>query len=96
MKDGYISKLTITKTGHQATQYKKIMNNLPILCADKNFRYINDVLYRWTDLPEATFLLPYPDSTRWSNTYNIQIKIANPNEISDQVTGECPAIIRLE
>ena len=45
MKDGCISKLTITKTGHRATQYKKIIDILPILSADKNFRYIHDILH---------------------------------------------------
>ena len=58
MIDGCISKLTITKLGHQTTQYKKIINTLSILCADKNFRCINDVLCKWTDLPEAMLLLP--------------------------------------
>ena len=62
MKDGCISKLTITKTGHQATQYKKIIETLPVLCIDKNFRYINDVLCTWTDLEEVTFLPVYPNS----------------------------------
>ena len=37
MKDGPISKLTITETGHRPTQFKKITDTFPILCADKNF-----------------------------------------------------------
>ena len=37
MKDNSISKLLITKIGHRPTQYKKIVDTLPILCADKNF-----------------------------------------------------------
>ena len=63
MKDGCISKLTITKTGHQATQYKKMIDTLLVLCTDKNFRHIDDVLHTWADLLEATFLPSYPDST---------------------------------
>ena len=35
MKDGPLSKLTITKGGQQATQYKKILDALPVFCADK-------------------------------------------------------------
>ena len=35
MKDGLLSKLTITKGGQQATQYKKIIDALPVFCADK-------------------------------------------------------------
>ena len=44
MKEGYISKITITETRHQATRYKKIIDTLPVLCADKNYRYIDNVL----------------------------------------------------
>ena len=35
MKDGPLSKLTITKGGQQATQYKKILDALLVFCADK-------------------------------------------------------------
>ena len=41
MKDGPILKLIITKTGHQPTQYKKIVDTLPVLCADKNYQRCN-------------------------------------------------------
>ena len=37
MKDGPISKLLITKIGHRPTQFKKIIDTLPVLCADNNF-----------------------------------------------------------
>ena len=36
MKDGPISDLTITETGHRPFQFKKIYNALPVFCADKN------------------------------------------------------------
>ena len=36
MKDCPISKLTITGTGYRATQYKKVIDTLPVLCPDKN------------------------------------------------------------
>ena len=59
MKDGCISKITITETGHRATQYKKIIDTLPVLCADKNCRCINDVLSTWINLDKADLTLPY-------------------------------------
>ena len=93
MKDGCISKLTIIETGHWATQYKKIIDTIPVFCADKNFRYIDDVLRTWTNLQEVTFLPPYPDSDRWSNTYSVEIKTVDLAMASDTVTGECPVII---
>jgi len=73
MKDGCISKLTITETGHQATQYKKIVDTLPVLWADKNYRGIDDVLCNGINLVEADFTPPYPNSDLWSKTYDIEI-----------------------
>ena len=77
MKDGCISKLTITETGHQATQYEMIMYTLPILCVDKNYRCINDVLFVLTNLAKADFTLSYPNLEQWRNTYKIEIKTVN-------------------
>ena len=37
MKDGRISELTITETGHRPSQFKKIYDALPVFCADKNY-----------------------------------------------------------
>ena len=37
MKDDCLSKLAITKSRHQATQYKKIIDALFVLCLDKNY-----------------------------------------------------------
>ena len=52
MKDGPTSKSIITKTKHQPTQYKKIIDTLPVLCADKNYQGIDDVIWTGHDLVE--------------------------------------------
>ena len=78
MKDGLISKLTITRTGHWSTQYKKIADTLPVLCADKKYRGIDDVLCNEIKLVEAAFTLIYSDTNQWSNTYNVDIRTINP------------------
>ena len=62
MKDGPISKLIITETGHKPTQYKKIIDTLPVLCADKNFQGLDDVIRTENDLIEANFVPLYPDA----------------------------------
>ena len=62
MKDGCLSKLTITKSGHQATQHKKVVDTLHVFCADKNYRYINNIICTNTKLQEVAFLYPYPDT----------------------------------
>ena len=36
LNDDCLSKLTITKSGHQATQFKKIIDTLPLFCTYKN------------------------------------------------------------
>ena len=96
MKDSCISKVTIAETGHRVTQYKKIIDTLPALWADKNFRCIDDVLCTWTDLPEATFLPPYLDPVEWSSTYDVETKTVNPTVGVDSLAGVRPLIIVLE
>ena len=53
MKDSPITKLLITETGHSPTQYKKIVDTLPVLCADKNYQGIDDVIWTGNDLVET-------------------------------------------
>ena len=47
MNDGPLSKLTITKGGQQATQYKKIIDALPVFFTDKGYKFIDDII--WTN-----------------------------------------------
>ena len=63
MKDGPILKLLIIKTGHRPTQFKRITDTLPVLCADKNFQGLNEVIWTDTNLVEADFMPPYPKAT---------------------------------
>ena len=62
MKDGPISKLLITETEHRLTQFKKITDTLPVLCVDKNFWGLDEVLSTGTDLDEGDFMPPYLDA----------------------------------
>ena len=95
MKDGPISKLIITKTWHQSTQYKKIIDNLPVLWADKNYRGLNEVVLTGNNLVEADFLPIYLDDNQWSNTHHVEIETVDPNIVPDTVTGLRPSIITL-
>ena len=69
MEDCLISKLTITKTGHRPSQFKKISDALPVLCVDKNFQGLNEVLCTGRDPNEDDFMPPYPDANQWSTTH---------------------------
>ena len=93
MKDGPLSKLTITNRGQQATQYKKIIDALPVFCADKGYKFINDVIWTNTELIQAAFLPTYPDPALWSSTYHVQLNIVNPAAIPD-AQGLC--VLRTE
>ena len=95
MKDGQISKLTITETGHRATQYKKIIDTLPVLCTDKNYRGINDVLQNKIDLVEVDFIPIYSDTNLWSNTYDEEITTIDPTVVP-LADASRTQIIRLE
>ena len=96
MKDGPLSKLTITKSGQQATQYKKIIDALPVFCADKGYRFIDDVIQTNTELLQAAFLPTYPDPALWSSTYHVQINVVNPAAIPDPQTLRRPVIADMQ
>ena len=57
MKDGPIFKLTITKTGHRPYQFKKISDALPVLCTNKMYQGLDEVLRTRRDLVE-TYIMP--------------------------------------
>ena len=83
MKDGPLSKLTITKGGQRATQYKKIIDALSVFCADKGYRFINYVIRTNIKLLEAAFLSTYPDPALWSSSYHVQIDVVDPAAVPD-------------
>ena len=56
MKDGPISKLIITKTGHWPAQYKKIIDTLPVSCIDKYYKGLDEVVWAGNDLVEVDFI----------------------------------------
>ena len=63
MKDGPISKLLITETGYRPAQYKKIVDTLAILCADKNYQGLDDVIQNRIDRVEMDLIPAYLDAT---------------------------------
>ena len=93
MKDGPISKLTITKTGHRPSQFKKISDALPVLCADKNYQGHNEVLPTGRNRVETDFMLDYPDANRWSTTHHVQISTVNP-EADAEPNGSRPVLFQ--
>ena len=64
MKDNPISNLIITAAGHRPTQYKKVIDTLPLLCVDKNYQGLNDVIQNGVHLVEADFTPQYSDTDR--------------------------------
>ena len=88
MKDVPFFKLTITKGGQWATQYKKIIDALPVFCADKGYRFINNVICTNKELLEAALLPTYPDPTQWSSTYYVQLEVVDPSATADS-KGVC-------
>ena len=63
MKDGSISKLKITKTGHRPSQFKKICDAHLVFRADKNYQGLNEGLHTGHDKVEYDFMPAYPDAT---------------------------------
>ena len=81
IKNGPIFKLIITKIGHRPTHYKKIVDTLPVLCADKNFQGFNYVIWTENDLFEADFVLLYLDALQWSTAHHVQVSTVNPYDV---------------
>ena len=77
MKDSPISKLIITETGHRPTQYKKVIDTLPVLCTDKNYRGLDDIIQNKIDLAKANFTPPYPNTNRWSTIHHVKVRTVN-------------------
>ena len=96
MKDGPLSKLTITKGGQQATQYKKIIDALPVFCADKGYTFIGDVIWTNTELLEAAFLPTYPNATLWSSAYHVQVDVVDMSVAVDPLTLCRPLIAKMQ
>ena len=90
MKDGSLYKLTITKTGHRPSQFKKISDSLPALCVDKNYQGLDEVLCNGRDPVETDFMPDYPNTNLWSTTHHVQVSIVDPDNNPDDVTGEHP------
>ena len=90
MKDGPLSKLTINETGHRPSQFKKISDALPVFCADKNYRGLDEVLRTGRDLVEDDFMLAYPNANQWSTTHYIQTTSVNPEAPADPQTNKRP------
>ena len=78
MKDGPLSKLTITKGGQRATQFKKILDALPVFCADKGYKYIDDIIRTDKEKKISDFTPAYPDSSQWSTTYHVEVTTVDP------------------
>ena len=92
MKDSLISKLMITKTGHQSIQYKKIIDTLSVSCADKNYQGIDDAILTGTNLVETDFTPPYLDTNQWSTTHHVEIDTVDPNNQLNPNTGLRPPV----
>ena len=93
MKDGPISKLTITKTGHRPSQFKKISDALRVLCADKNLQGLDEVLCNRFDRVKTDFMPDYLDANRWSTTHHLQISTVN-SEANAAPNGSRPVLFQ--
>ena len=94
MKDDCLSHLTKTDGSTRAIQHKKIINALPVFCADKGYRFVDEIICKNTELTEADFQETYPLATRWSTKYHFEIVTIDPNAAPD-VDGVCLPLIEM-
>ena len=95
MKDSPLSKLTITKTGHIPSQFKKISDAFSVFCEDKNYQGLDEVLCTGRDLVETDFMPAYPNANWWSTTYHVQVPTVDSEARADDVTNKRPVTYRV-
>ena len=78
MKEGPISELPITETGHRPSQFKKIYDDLPVFIVDENYGGLDEVLCTGRDKVENDFMPAYPNANLWYNTHQIQVASVQP------------------
>ena len=67
-----------------------------VLCADKGYKFIDDVIWTNTELLEAAFLPTYPTATLWSSTYHEQVIVVNVIVAADPLTLRHPLITEMQ
>ena len=96
MIDGTIYNLIITKTGHRATQYKKIVDTLPVLFTDKNYQGLDEVVWTRNDLVDANFMPLYLDAIQWPTTHHVQVSTFNLLDVPAANSSRLPRFETLE
>ena len=66
-----------------------------MFCADKGYKFINNVIRTNTELLEAAFLPTYPTATLWSTTYHVQVNVVDVLAVPDQ-HGVYPLIMKMQ
>ena len=92
MKDGCLQKLIIIECSHQATQFKKIHHALSVICVDKGFKFVDNVIHKNKELIKTNHLPTYPNESLWSTIVNIEIDMVDPTATLDVQTGDRPII----
>ena len=68
-----------SKSGHHVVKFKKIVDTLPVFCADKNYKYIND-----STCKRPNYLKLFSYWYIWTQHYghartNLNMDTVNPN-----------------
>ena len=77
------------------TQLKKVLNALPGLCQDKNYKYINDIISTNTKLTKVYFLFVYLVRTQRSSTHHENLRFINPIIGLEVLSGTSPIDIEM-
>ena len=59
------------------------MLSLPVFCADKGYKFIEDIIRTKTEKLQSAFAPTYPDATRWSYTYHVEVTTVDPLGLLD-------------
>ena len=70
--------LTVTTSRYWLTQLKKILDAIPSLCWDKNYKYTNDIISTNTKPTQSYFLSAYPVRTQQLSTHHVNLRSVDP------------------
>ena len=92
---GLFPNLQSPKVDNELLSTRRLLMLYQYFCADKGYKFINDVIWTNTKLVQAAFLPTYPNAKLWSNMYLVQIQTVNPTAAADQ-HNVCPVVTAMQ
>ena len=85
-----ISCLSITKCRPWSIQLNKVLKAISVICQDKHYDYIPDIINSNTKQTQEYFLSDHPIERRHSSEHHVKLGFVNPIIGLDVLSGNSP------